>query len=87
MEKNNYRIGIIGCGGIANGKHFPSLKKLDNVEMVAFCDIVEERATEAAAKYGTEGAKVYTDYTELLEDSTNAAWLLISPYTFVCRAV
>ena len=25
-------IGIIGCGGIANGKHMPSLKKIDTVE-------------------------------------------------------
>ncbi|MCU6710368.1 Gfo/Idh/MocA family oxidoreductase [Paenibacillus sp. J5C_2022] len=65
-----YKLAIIGCGGIANGKHMPSLSKLDNVEMVAFCDIVEERATEAAAKYGAEGAKVYTDYTELLKDSS-----------------
>ncbi len=39
-------IGIIGCGGIANGKHMPSLKKMDTVEMVAFCDIIEERARE-----------------------------------------
>lgn len=39
-----YRLGIIGCGGIANGKHMPSLAKLDNVEMVAFCDTIKERA-------------------------------------------
>ncbi|MFD0961292.1 Gfo/Idh/MocA family protein [Paenibacillus chungangensis] len=65
-----YKLAIIGCGGIANGKHMPSLSKLDNVEMVAFCDIVEERAHEAAAKYGAEGAKVYSDYTELLKDSS-----------------
>ena len=25
------RIGIIGCGGIANGKHMPSLSKLGDV--------------------------------------------------------
>ena len=43
-----YRIGIIGCGGIANGKHMPSLKKLKNIEMVAFCDIIEEKAVKAA---------------------------------------
>ena len=48
------RIGIIGCGGIANGKHMPSLKKLPDVEMVAFCDIVEERAQKAAREYGVE---------------------------------
>ena len=32
------KVGIIGCGGIANGKHMPSLSKLPNVRMVAFCD-------------------------------------------------
>ncbi|HOJ09813.1 MAG TPA: Gfo/Idh/MocA family oxidoreductase, partial [Clostridiales bacterium] len=58
------------CGGIANGKHMPSLRKLSNVEMVAFCDIVKERAEEAAQKYGTKDASVYTDYKELLKDSS-----------------
>jgi len=60
------KIGIIGCGGIANGKHMPSLAKLKNVEMVAFCDIIEEKAIEAAKKYGGPDAKVFTDYHELL---------------------
>lgn len=64
------KVGIIGCGGIANGKHMPSLKKLEHVEMTAFCDIVEERAKKAAAEYGVEDAKVYTDYRALLEDET-----------------
>lgn len=62
------KIGIIGCGGIANGKHMPSLSKLDDVEMVAFCDLVEERAILAKEKYGKPNAKVYTDYKELLKD-------------------
>ena len=35
------RIGIIGCGGIGMGKHMPALAVLDNVEMVAFCDIID----------------------------------------------
>jgi len=63
-----YRIGIVGCGGIANGKHMPSLSKLENVEMVAFCDIIPERAEEAAAKFGTAEAKVYADYKEMLAE-------------------
>ncbi|AZS16018.1 Gfo/Idh/MocA family protein [Paenibacillus lutimineralis] len=63
-----YRIGIVGCGGIANGKHMPSLSKLENVEMVAFCDIIPERAEEAAAKFGTPEAKVYADYKEMLAE-------------------
>ena len=64
------KIGIIGCGGIANGKHLPSLAKLPNVEVVAFCDIIEESAKTAAKKHGAEGAKVYLDYKELLKDSS-----------------
>ncbi|MDR2646829.1 MAG: Gfo/Idh/MocA family oxidoreductase [Oscillospiraceae bacterium] len=64
------RIGIIGCGGIANGKHMPNLIKIDTVELVAFCDIIEEKATEAAKKFGTPEAKVYVDYKELLADPT-----------------
>ena len=61
------RIGIIGCGGIANGKHLPALSKLDDVELVAFCDIIVERAQKAAKEYGIEGADVYEDYHQLIE--------------------
>ena len=68
MEKK-VKVGIIGCGGIANGKHMPSLSKLSDVEIVAFCDLIEEKAVKAKEEYGTPDAKVYTDYKELLKDS------------------
>ena len=67
MERT-IKVGIIGTGGIAGGKHMPALAKVKGVEMVAFCDIIETKAQAAAAKYGTADAKVYTDYTELLQD-------------------
>ena len=67
--KKKLKVGIIGCGGIANGKHMPSLAKIAEIEMVAFCDIEIEKAEAAAKKYGTEQAKVYTDYKELLKDN------------------
>ena len=70
MENKKTRIGIIGCGGIANGKHMPSLRKVKDCEMVAFCDVIVERAEKAAAEFGAEGAKVYTDYKELLKDES-----------------
>ncbi len=65
-EMREVRVGIIGCGGIANGKHMPSLKKLPNVKMVAFCDIIPERAQKAKEEYGTPDAEVYTDYRDLV---------------------
>lgn len=64
------KVGIIGCGGIGNSKHMPSLKKDDRVEIVAFCDIVKERAQKSAAAFGTPDAKVYVDYKELLKDES-----------------
>ena len=66
VKNKKVRVGLVGVGGIANGKHMPSLAKLDNVEMVAFCDVIEERAKKGAEEYGTPDAKVFTDYRDLL---------------------
>ena len=69
--KNKLRVGIIGCGGIANQKHFPALKRHEGLcEMVAFCDIIEERAKTACEQYGAPGAKYCLDYHELLADAS-----------------
>ncbi|WP_405108070.1 Gfo/Idh/MocA family oxidoreductase [Paenibacillus sp. FSL K6-1217] len=65
-----YRVGVIGCGGIANGKHLPALSRQDKVQVVAFCDIIKERAEKAAEQYGSADAAVYTDYQELLQDAS-----------------
>lgn len=59
---------IIGCGGIAFEKYFPSLSKLKELEMVAFCDIIVEKAEKAAAAYGSIDAKAFYDYRELLKN-------------------
>lgn len=68
---NKLRVGIIGCGGIANSKHLPALaSQSDKAEMVAFCDIIEERAIKASKEYGTVDSKTYTDYHTLLDDKT-----------------
>ena len=68
--KRNVKVGIIGCGGIANGKHMPALAAIEGCELVAFCDIILERAEKAAEKFGVEGAKAYADYKELLKDES-----------------
>lgn len=68
MSSKKLKIGIVGCGGIANGKHMPSLSMLPDVEMVAFCDMAEDRAVKAADQYGKKGAKVCIDYREIVND-------------------
>ncbi len=82
---NVVRIGVIGCGGIANNKHLPAYGKNPAASLVAFCDIIVERAEKACAEYGAEGAKVYTDYKELLLDKSIDAVLVLTHNAEHCR--
>lgn len=62
------KVGIIGCGEIAFSKHMPGLNKLRDVEMTAFCNRSIEKAERAAAEFGAEVSRMFTDYKKLLED-------------------
>ncbi len=59
------KVAIVGCGSIANWCHFPAYKTLaDLVEVIAVCDINEERAKKAAETF--ELPKYYLTVEELL---------------------
>lgn len=60
------KAGIVGCGGIANNKHLPAIKKLGEVDLIAFCDIIEEKAKKACEDFGAEGAQIFIDYKQML---------------------
>jgi predicted dehydrogenase len=70
------RYGIIGCGGIANGKHLPSIQNLGDVEIAAFCDIIPARAEKANKEYAEGKARVFSDYRELLREELDAVCVL-----------
>ena len=70
------RAGIVGCSGIANDKHLPAIQRNGNFEITAFCDLFEERAQTAKETYGTEDARVYTDYRELLKEDLDVVYVL-----------
>ena len=64
---NRLRVGIIGCGGLAQGEHIPKLmrmKEADNVEIAAVCDVYQKRLDQAAA---TTGAAPVKDYRAILD--------------------
>ena len=58
------KIGLIGTGGIAQ-THMRALAKTDEIEVVAVCDIVEEKALRTAEKFGVPN--VFVDYHDILE--------------------
>ena len=70
VNMGKLRAGIIGCGGIANGKEMPNANKTGLVDFTAFCDLIIEKAEKAAKDYGIADAKTYTDYKELLKDAS-----------------
>ncbi|MCS7459318.1 Gfo/Idh/MocA family oxidoreductase [Paenibacillus doosanensis] len=58
------RVAVVGCGSISKHRHIPEYAGNPNVELVAFCDVIMERAEHYAGQYG---AKAYTDYNEMLK--------------------
>ena len=60
-----FRLGIIGCGGMGQS-HQQGLKEIeDKVKVTCTCDIVEERAKAAAENLGAE--HYVTDYKDMLD--------------------
>ena len=65
MESGKVRLGIIGCGGMAKSHESGAGELTQRMEVTAVCDILPERAKEAAE---VTGAKlVFTDYTQMVE--------------------
>jgi len=71
------KVGFLGCGGIANA-HMERLARMNDVEMVAFCDVAKERAEGAAQRYG---GKAYTDQHEMLDkEELQALFVALPPF-------
>ena len=60
------RIGILGCGKIAQVRHIPEYADNKDCELYGFYNPTKSRAEDMAAKYG---GKVYESPEELLADS------------------
>lgn len=71
------RVGFVGTGNITR-RHFNALSQLrEQAEVVAVCDIVEERATAAAQPVG---AKAYLSFYEMLQrEKLDALYVCLPP--------
>lgn len=61
------KVGVIGCGAIAERLHVPEYHDCGEAELVAFCDVRKGVAQSLASVYAPD-AKVYTDYRRMLKD-------------------
>ena len=59
------KIGLLGCGRISKN-HFEAITQQQDAQVIACCDIIEERAKEAAEKYNIP---IWTtNYEEILQN-------------------
>ncbi len=74
------KVALVGCGGRA-GVHINSLLEMDDIEVVAVADPVEERRNAAAEKFGCK--RIYKDHTELYanenSDTMDCVFISIEP--------
>ena len=58
------KAGFIGAGGRSQGAHYPNVNRLDNVEMVAACELDEGKLKQVVEKYNFPHQ--FTDHRKML---------------------
>ena len=71
------RLGVIGCGRIAQVAHLPAIAKEASVQLVAVSDPSLVLATAVGARYGVPG---YTDTADLLREDLDAVLIAVPDY-------
>lgn len=65
-EDRMLRIGVLGCGPIAQFAHLDACRKARNAELYAICDVAEDLAARMAAIH--EPQRVYQNFDVMLAD-------------------
>jgi len=74
MSNREVKCGVVGCGVIANEAYLPTIAK--KAELMATCDIVEERAKRSMELWG--GRKYYTRIDRMLKDADIEAIFILT---------
>jgi predicted dehydrogenase len=60
------RVGVLGCGAIAQAAHFESCTKARNATLYAICDVADDLRQRMAATHAPE--RQFSDYDAMLAD-------------------
>jgi len=73
------RLALVGAGYITNSAHAPALAEMDDVEVVAICDLREAAARNTAARFAIPAT--YTDYCSMIQETDpEAVYVLVPPH-------
>ncbi len=65
-ENRPLRIGVLGCGPVAQAAHFEACRKAENAELYALCDAADDLRERMAAVHQPKAQ--YASYNEMLAD-------------------
>ena len=89
MPEEVLKIGLLGCGPIAQFAHLPALEKARRVALRAICDGAEDLLHATGRRWGVQS--LYQDYATFLNDSDIDAVLIAVPDVFhvplACQAL
>ena len=80
MADSRVRVALIGAGTMANTYHYPSLASFPDVELVAICDLIQDKAQETARRLKIPAERVYVDFKKMLADvEPQVVYVLMPP--------
>jgi predicted dehydrogenase len=74
------KVGIIGAGGIARGRHIPCFQRNKKVALAAIADVTSELAEQVGQQFGIPAT--YTDYRAMLDKERLDAVVICTPNKF-----
>ena len=76
-QKTTLRVGIVGCGVIAQIMHLPILSRFEDLEIVALCDVNTSKATIIGERYNID--RVYEDIEDMLQHEPLDVVFILTP--------
>ena len=83
-DSHRLKVGVLGCGPIAQFAHFESCAKARNAELYAICDVAEDLVQRAGAMYKPTCA--FLDYDAMLADPELDAVIIATSDAFHVKA-
>jgi predicted dehydrogenase len=83
-QQHRLKVGVLGCGPIAQFAHFESCQKARNADLFAICDVASDLVDRMAAIY--QPRQKYLDYHAMLADPEVDAVIIATSDTFHVEA-
>jgi predicted dehydrogenase len=83
-DDRRLRVGVLGCGPIAQAAHFEACAKARNADLYAICDVAEDLRARMAATHAPR--KSYADYRAMLDDPDMDAVIVATADAFHVEA-